>query len=102
MTPTEPDSFSLLRVILAFAVVFGLLGALGFGLRSIAGRGIKLPGKLGRAKRLELVESLPLDIRRRLVIVRCDGNEHLLLLGQNQDIVVAGNVKPNPPPLGEG
>ena len=89
MTPAEPDGLSLLRVVLAFAVVFGLLGALGFGLRYINERGVKLPGKLGRAKRLEMVESLTLDVRRRLVIVRCDEREHLLLLGINQDIVVS-------------
>ena len=43
MIPTEPDGFSLLRVVLAFVVVFGLLGLLGFSLRYIAARGIKLP-----------------------------------------------------------
>jgi hypothetical protein len=30
-----------------------------------------------------------IDPRRRLVIVRCDGREHLLLLGPGGDVVVS-------------
>jgi len=39
-------------------------------------------------KRLRVTESLMLDPRRRMVIVRCDDREHLLLLGPGGDIVV--------------
>lgn len=95
----ESDGVSLLRIILAFAVVFGLLGLFGFGLRTIAARGMNLPGLArGDAKRLAVVETLPLDVRRRLVIVRCDGREHLLLLGNDRDIVVAQNMDQKSPP----
>ena len=100
MTPGETEGSSLLHVVLAFAVVFGLLGLFSYGLRYVTTRGIKLPGLSGvgaRSRRLEMVESLAIDVRRRLVIVRCDGKEHLLLLGINQDIVVAQNVTPEPP-----
>ena len=94
MSPVQPDGFSVLRVILAFLVVFSLIGLLGFGLKYISVRGIKMPGTSGKSRRLELVESLPLDVRRRLVIVRCDNKEHLLLLGSNQEIVVATDIEP--------
>jgi len=44
---------------------------------------------LGRNKRrLGLVETLPLDNRRRLLLVRRDGVEHLLLIGGGSDLVV--------------
>lgn len=89
MTPVEPDTFSWLRTALAFGVVAGLLGLLGFGLRFVAARGFQLPMAANRARRLEIKETLTLDIRRRLVIVRCDNTEHLLLLGTNNDTVVA-------------
>ena len=102
MNPASPDAMSFLRIALAFAVVAGLLGALGFGLRYINERGIKLPGKTSRAKRLDVVESLTVDVRRRLVIVRCDDQEHLLLLGASQDIVVKADLPKSPPPCGEG
>jgi flagellar protein FliO/FliZ len=92
MTPTETDGASLLHVVFAFAVVFGLLGLFGYALRYVTARGMKLPGTSRGSKRLEIVESLTIDVRRRLVIVRCDGNEHLLLLGAAQDVVVAADL----------
>ena len=36
-------------------------------------------------KRLRVTESLMLDPRRRMVIVRCDDREHLLLVGPGGD-----------------
>lgn len=98
MTPASPDGASLLHVVLAFSVVFGLLGLFGYGLRYVTTRGMKLPGTSRGSRRLEIVETLTLDVRRRLVIVRCDGVEHLLLLGAAQDVVVAADLpqKANP------
>lgn len=92
MTTVDPESISWLRVIVAFAVVFGLLGLLGYALKYVSLRGIKLPGMKMRDQRLQIIESLPLDVRRRLVIVRRDDVEHLLLLGANQDIVVESDL----------
>ncbi len=40
-------------------------------------------------RRLKVSESLMLDPRRRLVIVRCDEREHVLLLGPAGDVVVS-------------
>lgn len=91
MIPAEVDSFSWLRVILAFAVVTGLLGLLNYALRRFAVRGMSLP-KRGQTRRLGVVETLQLDNRRRLVIARCDGREHLLLLGPDRDLVVASDL----------
>jgi hypothetical protein len=42
----------------------------------------------GAARRLTVVESLMLDPRRRLVLIRADGREHLLLLGATSETVV--------------
>ncbi|MEZ6024009.1 MAG: flagellar biosynthetic protein FliO [Hyphomonadaceae bacterium] len=39
-------------------------------------------------KRLKVTESLMLDPRRRMVLVRCDGREHLILLSPAGDVVV--------------
>lgn len=93
-----PETVSLLHVVLAFCVVFALLGAFGFGLRAVVTRGIKLPG-LGApaARRLSVVESVPVDIRHRLVLVRCDDREHLLLLGPQNNVVVASPAPPMEP-----
>lgn len=54
------------------------------GLRAVA-LGVGKPG--GRpARRLSVREVLPLDPKRRLVVVRCDGRELLLLTGGTADL----------------
>lgn len=55
-------------------------------------------GVRGRNKRLAIVDSLVVDQKRQLLIVRRDNVEHLILTGGNQDLVVeAGIVPPEPP-----
>ena len=44
--------------------------------------------RAGTARRLAARESLPLDGRRRLHLVACDGREVLLLTGGTTDVVV--------------
>lgn len=44
------------------------------------------PGRPGR--RLGIAEVIALDARRRLILVRCDGREVLLLTGGGQDAVL--------------
>ena len=52
----------------------------------------------GRNKRLAIVDSLVVDQKRQLLIVRRDNVEHLILTGGTQDLVVeAGIVPPEPP-----
>lgn len=42
----------------------------------------------GAGRRLALLESLPLDPRRRLLLARCDGQEVLILTGGPQDVLL--------------
>ena len=61
----------------------------------------------GSQRRIELVEMAPVDSKRRLVLVRRDGTEHLILLGASSDILIeAGITAPpraeKPDPDGEG
>jgi len=37
-----------------------------------------------------VIETLPLDGKRRVILLKCDDREHLVLLGQNQDLVLGG------------
>ncbi|MCF4166569.1 flagellar biosynthetic protein FliO [Zavarzinia compransoris] len=73
----------LLRAGFALGIVILLILALGWALRRFGNTGVRRMGK-----RLAVIESLALDPRRRLVLVRRDGEEHLLLLGPAGDIVV--------------
>src|ERR1700688_3367518 len=92
MTSADMDSVSWARVVLACAVVATLMALMGFVLKYIKMRGIRMPGTAADVRRLHIVEQLMIDPRRRLVIIRCDDGEHLLLLGANEDIVIKANL----------
>ena len=44
-------------------------------------------------KRLNIVEILPIDARRKLMIIRRDNVEHLIMLGLDRDLVIEQNIK---------
>ena len=46
---------------------------------------------------LGVIESLPLDARHRLVLVRRGERNHLLLIGPNHSIVVEDGIPARPP-----
>ena len=81
------DLASYSKFILALGLVIALILLSAWLIRRlgfIPGQQIKTKGQ----GRLKLVESLPLDIHRKLVIVQCDNVEHLLVLGQNNETVI--------------
>lgn len=51
----------------------------------------------GQQARLGIVESAALDPKRRLVLVRRDGREHLLLLAPNRELVIETGIDPVSP-----
>jgi flagellar protein FliO/FliZ len=74
-----------LQSILALAFVLALIG----GGALVARRsGLAGAGAGADRRRLAVIETLALDSRRRLVLVRRDGVEHLLLLGSDGARVV--------------
>lgn len=54
----------------------------------------KLAG-LRKDARLRMVESLSLDMRHRLMIIRRDNREHVVVLGPSQIVVVESYDAPN-------
>ena len=46
----------------------------------------------GAGRRLAVLESLPLDARRKLVLIRRDDTEHLLLLGTDGNQLVESGI----------
>lgn len=76
-----------LRFVAALVFVLGLIGAFAWVVRRFGPRGIGAH-HAKRGRRLAVVEVAPVDARRRLVLVRRDGVEHLLLLGATQDLVI--------------
>lgn len=83
-----------IRFVAALVFVLALIGLFGFLLRRF-GPNAGLPvQRRGARRRLGVVEVLPLDARRRLVLVKRDGVEHLLLLGLGDDRVVEAGIIP--------
>ncbi|HSK38433.1 MAG TPA: flagellar biosynthetic protein FliO [Arenibaculum sp.] len=75
---------------LALVFVLALIGLLGLMLRRLGYGGPAL--SRGRQRRLSVVEVAAVDAKRRLVLVRRDDVEHLLLLGTGDDIVVERGI----------
>lgn len=48
----------------------------------------------GRNRRLSVIDTTPVDQKRRLVLIRRDNVEHLLLLGGAHDLVVETGIEP--------
>ena len=84
-----------LRFVAALALVLGLIAAVAWGARRLGLAG-RLPIVTGRARRLGVVETVPLDAKHRLVLVRRDAAEHLLLLGPAGAAVVEAGIGPPP------
>lgn len=84
------------RAFFALIATLALIVGVAYGARRL---GMLRTGG-GGSKRLSVSESLMLDPRRRLVIVRCDHREHVLLLSPAGDCVVAAmdaaSIEPEP------
>lgn len=84
------EGIALLKMLAALGVVIATM--FGFGLLAKKA-GLAGPQILDRAKRrLKFIEALPLDGKRRLVLVSCDGKQHLLVLGPNNETVVDTDI----------
>lgn len=85
------------RFFLALAFVLVLIAGLAALLRR-SGFGERLaatPSSAGQ-RRLSLVEVRPLDAKHKLVLLRRDDREHLVLLGAASDLLIESDI-PAPP-----
>lgn len=81
------------RFLLALVFVLGLIGVLAWAARRFGlARGAVRPRN--GIRRIEVIESAVVDAKRRLVLVRRDRTEHLLLLGTTGDLVIERGISP--------
>ena len=79
--------FALIFVIALIGLVavimrhYGLGGAIKFGQKFRNGR-----------RRLSVVEAIPVDARRRLLLIKRDDVEHLILFGTHQDLLIENGI----------
>lgn len=79
------------RFVAALLFVLGIIGVFALlarrfvpGARNINRRGVK--------RRLSVVEVIPVDTKRRLVLLKRDDTEHLVMLGPTGDTVIERNI----------
>ncbi len=91
---------SYMRFVFALVFVLGLIGVLA-ALGRRYGMGYKRSSRGGDKRRLAIVEVIPIDARRRLILVERDDVQHLLVLGSTSETVVETGIPrklKQPPP----
>ena len=81
------DFLDLLRALFALAITLGIIGVAAWAARRYAPQLLaKISAERGE-KRMQVVETLVLDPARRLVLVKIDEEERLLLLGEGRELI---------------
>ncbi len=94
-----------LRFLFVLIFVLALIAMLAWVARRFGLMG-KLTPTTGRSRRLSIVEVMALDARHKLVLLRRDQIEHLVLMGPGDNLVVEGQIpaaqdEPGPVPMRE-
>tara|TARA_Y100001960_G_C14066518_1_gene536922 strand:- start:15 stop:317 length:303 start_codon:yes stop_codon:yes gene_type:complete len=82
-----------IRFLLALIFVIGLIGVVAILARRM---GLGFPPttiKKPANRRLLIEEVLALDAKRKIVLIRCDKEEHLILLSPSNETVIKNNSK---------
>jgi len=82
-----------IKFVFAFVFVLALI-ALATAAARRFGFGLPSNPRNATQRRLGIVESLNVDGKRRMVLIRCDDTEHLLLLGATTELVIESSIKP--------
>jgi hypothetical protein len=80
------------KFFIAFAVVLALIGLTAWLVRRFGANRLGGANARGRQPRLAVIDAAAVDGRRRLVLIRRDNVEHLLMIGGPTDVVVEQNI----------
>jgi len=83
---------SAVKFVIAFVLVMALIGLTAWLIRQFSSARPNSAGGRSRQPRLAVLDSAVVDARRRLVLIRRDNVEHLLMIGGPTDVVVEANV----------
>jgi flagellar protein FliO/FliZ len=79
------------RFFIAFLVVLALIGVTAWLVRRFGASRLGSAAR-GRQPRLAVIDAASVDGRRRLVLIRRDNTEHLLMIGGPTDVVIEPNI----------
>jgi flagellar protein FliO/FliZ len=83
-----PDA---VRFIVAFVLVLGLIGMGAWVWRRFGGGPLQAAPR-GRQPRLAVIDVAAVDARRRLLLIRRDNTEHLVMIGGPTDVLIEANI----------
>jgi len=87
-----PDYMIYMRPVFALLFIVGLILLCAIAVKK-TGLDKRILGHTRGKQRLSVLETLYLDPKRRLILVRCDSKEHLLLLSLSGDLLIHSQEK---------
>ena len=85
---------SIINSLLALTLVLGLIALTSALLRKYGANATRVSCKSSKgAKRLQVVESLVVDGRRKLVLLRRDDKEHLVMLSLDKETIIESDIE---------
>ncbi len=85
------EHFDFIKYFSAFIVVIGSILAGSWVLRRLNLSRL-IEGASGKKRRMRIAEVLPLDTRNKLVMVRIDEQDHIILLTQNGGNIISNQI----------
>src|SRR6476469_569173 len=82
----------IVRFVVAFVIVLALIGLTFWLIRRFGTARVGTAAQRGRQPRLAVIDAASVDGRRRLVLIRRDNVDHLLMIGGPSDFVVEQNI----------
>lgn len=82
----------IIQFCLVFLIVLGLIGATPWAVRRFSKGQLGAARPSGRQSRLSIIDSASLAGRRRLILIRRDNVEHLLMIGGPTDVIIEANI----------
>jgi hypothetical protein len=86
-----PDMPQAAKFVVAFVIVLALIGLTAWLVRRFASNRLGTSAR-GRQPRLAVIDAASVDGRRRLVLIRRDNIEHLMMIGGPNDLVIEPNI----------
>jgi flagellar protein FliO/FliZ len=86
------------QAVLALIFVLGLIGVVAVAARRF-GLGVPSPTIRTKNKRVTVSEVTIVDSKRRLVLIKRDDQEHLILLSPTSELVIEQNIKAGQTPF---
>lgn len=91
------SSVELLRTVCALAFVIGLIWLFGHLIRKYGWKwGMPVSPMTKAQRRLQIVESLSLDAKNRLMIIKRDNVEHLIIMNSENTQIIETSIEGTP------